>query len=223
MFEKLFKRPSVIARQLAAPVASERASFLAQRAEQGAARDTLVHLARQLLVVVRELDLTSGDSITLAAIETAAERWARQQRRRRRARTLRWSRVFFVQTATAWAELGEGIPNLTLFARCAFGMLGRIDWHHDSLIYLDPPSHHDTRRDLTLYRHELKHEDHERLLKLLLPLDAMVQVSGRRCPLYDDMLADWRRIDFDVMTRRGLAAESLWMNYPEPSILHTID
>ncbi|MGB5833939.1 MAG: site-specific integrase [Thiohalocapsa sp.] len=102
MFEKLFKRPSVIARQLAAPLASERASVLAQRAEQGAARDTLVRLARQLLVVVRELDLTSGDSITLAAIETEAERWARQQRRRRRARTLRWSRVFFVQTATAW-------------------------------------------------------------------------------------------------------------------------
>jgi site-specific recombinase XerD len=102
MFEKLFKRPSAIARQLEAPLASERASFLAQRAEEGAARDTLVRLSRELLVVVRELDLTSSYSITLAAVETAAERWARQQRRRRRARTLRWPRVFFVQTATAW-------------------------------------------------------------------------------------------------------------------------
>ena len=102
MFEKLFKRPSAIARQLEAPLASERASLLAQRAEEGAARDTLVRLSRELLVVVRELDLTSSYSITLAAVETAAERWARQQRRRRRARTLRWPRVFFVQTATAW-------------------------------------------------------------------------------------------------------------------------
>jgi site-specific recombinase XerD len=102
MFEKLFKRPSAIARQLAAPLASERASFLGQRAEEGAARDTLVRLARELLVVVRELDLTSSYLITLAAVEAAAERWANRQRRRRRARTLRWPRVFFVQTATAW-------------------------------------------------------------------------------------------------------------------------
>jgi hypothetical protein len=74
MFEKLFKRPSAIARQLEAPLASERASFLAQRAEEGAARDTLVRLSRELLVVVRELDLTSSYSIPLAAVETAAER-----------------------------------------------------------------------------------------------------------------------------------------------------
>ena len=40
MFDKLFNRPCTIARQLEAPLASERASFLAQRAEDGAAPDT---------------------------------------------------------------------------------------------------------------------------------------------------------------------------------------
>jgi len=102
MFDKLFKRPRTIARQLEAPLASERASFLAQRAEDGAAPDTLVRLARELVVVVRELDLASSHLITPAAVEAAAERWGRQQKRRRRARTLQWSRVFFLQTATAW-------------------------------------------------------------------------------------------------------------------------
>jgi integrase/recombinase XerD len=102
MFETLFKRPCAIARQREAPLASERASFLAQRAEDGAARDTLVRLARELVVVVRQLDLTSSYAIPLATVEAAAERWARQQRRRRRARTLQWSHVFFLQTATAW-------------------------------------------------------------------------------------------------------------------------
>jgi site-specific recombinase XerD len=102
MFDKLFKRPRTIARQLGAPLASERASFLAQRAVAGAAPDTLVRLARELIVVVQELDLTSSHLITLTAVEAAAERWARKQRHRRRARTLQWSRVFFLQTATAW-------------------------------------------------------------------------------------------------------------------------
>ena len=112
MFDKLFKRPCALSRQREAPLASERASFLAQRAEDGVAPNTLVRVARELLVVVRELDLTSSYSIPLAAVETAAERWARQQKRRRRARTLRWSRIFFLQTATAWLRyLGRlGIP-----------------------------------------------------------------------------------------------------------------
>ncbi len=102
MFDKLFKRPCTITRQREAPLAAERASFLAQRAKDGAAPDTLVRLARELLVVVQELDLTSSHLITREAVEAAAERWAKQQRHRNRARKLQWSRVFFVQTATAW-------------------------------------------------------------------------------------------------------------------------
>lgn len=102
MFDKLFKQPCALSRQLEGPLASERASFLAQRAEDGAALDTLVRLARELLVVVQELDLTANHLITPEAIEVAAVRWARQQRRRHRSRTLQWSRIFFMQTATAW-------------------------------------------------------------------------------------------------------------------------
>ncbi len=57
MFVQLFKQPGALSRQRNAPLASERASFLAQRAEDGAATGTLVRLARELLVVVEELDL----------------------------------------------------------------------------------------------------------------------------------------------------------------------
>ncbi len=102
MFEKLFKRPCARSRQCEGPLASERAAFLAQRAEDGAALGTLVRLARELLVVVQELDLNSRHLITFQAIEAAAERWARKQRRWHRSRTLQWSRIFFLQTATAW-------------------------------------------------------------------------------------------------------------------------
>jgi hypothetical protein len=102
MFDKLFKRPSTIARHLNAPLASERASFLSRCAEDGAAPDTLVRIARELVVVVRELDLASGHLVTPAALDAAAEHWAKQQKRRHRAHTLRWSRMLFRQTATAW-------------------------------------------------------------------------------------------------------------------------
>jgi len=96
MFDQLFKQPCALSRQRNAPLASERASFLAQRAEDGAASGTLVRLARELLVVVQELDLANNDVITPLAIEAAADRWARQQKRRHRAQTERWSRIFFL-------------------------------------------------------------------------------------------------------------------------------
>ena len=103
MFDQLFKQPCALSRQRNAPLASERASFLAQRAEDGAAPGTLVRLARELLIVVQELDLTNNDDvITPQAIEAAADRWARRQTRRHRAHTKRWSRTFFRQTATDW-------------------------------------------------------------------------------------------------------------------------
>jgi len=102
MFDQLFKQPCALSRQRNAPLASERASFLAQRAEDGAAPDTLVRLARELLVVVQELDLANNNVITPLAIETAADHWVRHQKRRHRAQTERWSRIFFRQTATNW-------------------------------------------------------------------------------------------------------------------------
>ncbi len=102
MFDQLFKQPCALSRQRNAPLASERASFLVQRAKDGTAPDTLVRLARELLVIVRELDLANSNVITPLAIEAAADRWARQQKRRHRAQSERWSRIFFRQTATGW-------------------------------------------------------------------------------------------------------------------------
>ena len=102
MFDQLFKQPCALSRHRNAPFASERASFLAQRAEEGATPGTLVSLARELLVVVQELDLANSHVITPEAIEVASEHWARQQKRRHRAQTEHWSRIFFRQTAIDW-------------------------------------------------------------------------------------------------------------------------
>lgn len=102
MFDQLFKQPAALARHQDAPFAAERVAYLAACADSGAAHATLVRVARELLVIVRQLDFTGNHRIGQTAIEVAAERWARQQYRRHRSRTLYWSRLTFCQTAVAW-------------------------------------------------------------------------------------------------------------------------
>jgi DNA adenine methylase len=99
---------------------------------------------------------------------------------------------------------------------------GRNYQARDVLVYADPPYLITTRscqRDL--YRHELKsEEEHAELLDLLTGLPCLVMLSGYRSALYDRTLADWRRVDFQGMTRRGPRVESLWCNFPAPAVLH---
>jgi site-specific recombinase XerD len=101
MFETLFKYPAVISRHHEAPLASERKSYLVHRARDGTSLATLQRIARELYVIVREMDLRST-TINHDAIESAAEHWARRQRRRGRVGQLRWSRSLFVQVAQDW-------------------------------------------------------------------------------------------------------------------------
>lgn len=88
------------------------------------------------------------------------------------------------------------------------------------LIYADPPYVRSTRRGGAIYRHEYSDEQHRELLSLLLTVRGAVMISGYRTAMYDDALRRWRRIDFQAMTRGGLATESVWMNYDPPKKLH---
>jgi site-specific recombinase XerD len=61
-----------------------------------------VRIARELLVITQELDLSFGAPIALEQVNAGADRWAHRQRRRRRTHTLRWSRILFLQVAVDW-------------------------------------------------------------------------------------------------------------------------
>jgi len=102
MFETLFHYPAIIDRHRSGPFAEARERFLEHRNSQGSARTTLQRCAQELLVVAERIDLTNGKTVELAAIETAAELWARDQRQRQRADGLRWPRDFFIKTARDW-------------------------------------------------------------------------------------------------------------------------
>jgi DNA adenine methylase len=85
------------------------------------------------------------------------------------------------------------------------------------LVYADPPyiqGAGEVRSGARLYEHEYTREDHARLLLQLDALPCAVMVSGYPSQLYSDMLADWRAIEFQAMTRGGPRTEKLWLNFP---------
>jgi DNA adenine methylase len=102
----------------------------------------------------------------------------------------------------------------------------------DELVYCDPPYMRSLCSSPSRYKFVLDDRDHLELLKLLRGLEGrtaavrfgsapcFVMVSGYWCELYADMLAGWRSITFDAMTRGGLRRECLWFNFPAPSVLH---
>lgn len=83
------------------------------------------------------------------------------------------------------------------------------------LLYVDPPYLAETRTSSARYRHEYTRENHIELINALKKIPAAVMISGYPSELYDSLLANWRSIRFQVMTRGGVRTEQLWMNYPE--------
>lgn len=87
----------------------------------------------------------------------------------------------------------------------------------DTLHYCDPPYVHATR-SLAMhgnhgYSYEMTDDQHRTLAAALHQLNGMVILSGYHCELYDELFADWHRVE-----RAALAdgardrVEVLWMN-----------
>jgi DNA adenine methylase len=114
----------------------------------------------------------------------------------------------FLLTCRRWIDKGDAV-----------GFLQRTDFslHGRALIYADPPYLPETRTSRARYRHEYTADDHRRLIDVLRSVPANVMISGYPSALYDELLAGWRSIQFQVMTRGGPRTEQLWMNFDEGS------
>jgi len=90
---------------------------------------------------------------------------------------------------------------------------------HDSptaLFYVDPPYLHETRDRTSRYAHEMTEADHAAMLKALLGLRGRVILSGYASPLYDDTLAEWRRIEIKAYADgKRDRVEVLWLNFAD--------
>lgn len=127
----------------------------------------------------------------------------------------------FLLTRGRWIEKGMTPPKLNLYHGDAVGFLqrelvgGAFSKHGRVLIYADPPYLPETRTSRARYRHEYTVDDHRRLIDVLRTVPANVMISGYPSALYDELLGDWRSIQFQVMTRGGPRTEQLWMNFAE--------
>jgi len=87
-------------------------------------------------------------------------------------------------------------------------------------VYLDPPYPHSTRTSDKRYAFEMTDDQHLELLTVARSIDALVMVSSYPNELYGRELRGWRTFKFRGFTRGGVRTEQVWMNYPEPKILH---
>lgn len=94
----------------------------------------------------------------------------------------------------------------------------------DALVYCDPPYLGQVRSQVNrvYYGRELLTEvEHKQLLELLLGLRCQVMISGYWSQLYASLLESWRTSSKWTVNRAGhRAQEWLWMNFPQPILLH---
>jgi DNA adenine methylase len=92
-----------------------------------------------------------------------------------------------------------------------FAAWGRV------LIYADPPYVLSTRTAADKHHYgafDYTDADHRRLIACLRQVPASVILSGYPSALYDELLGDWRLIEFQAMTRGGPRTEQLRLNFP---------
>lgn len=92
--------------------------------------------------------------------------------------------------------------------RFDFARAGRV------LVYADPPYVLATRSSKKRYRHDYTDQQHRALIATLRELQCAVILSGYPSELYDQLVGDWRQLEFQVMTRGGPRTEKLWLNFP---------
>lgn len=116
---------------------------------------------------------------------------------------------------------GLHVPDLRIIHGDAISWLEDFQPAGDEFIYCDPPYLFSTRTSGAAYRYELSDRDHARLLATLKRLSCSIAISGYWSGLYARVLATWRTSRFLTTKRNHARAEEwLWMNYPEPIVLH---
>jgi DNA adenine methylase len=127
----------------------------------------------------------------------------------------------------AWWTAIEMLPQIIdrlrrvqIICQPAVEAIERFD-HKEGLIYCDPPYVHSSRShgSTNVYGVEMSDIDHRQLARALRECEAKVVLSGYPSPLYDELYAGWRKVDFDIANHaaggksKARETERLWFNF----------
>ncbi len=112
-------------------------------------------------------------------------------------------------------EIVQRLQRVQIENAHALEVIQRYD-SNETVFYLDPPYVHSARGDSAAYGYEMTDDEHVELATVLHGIQGRAVISGYRCDLYDDLYADWTRID--EMPRlchsvRKPRQESAWLNF----------
>ena len=132
------------------------------------------------------------------------------------------SRAGMAGAVSRWLGAVEGLPQIAqrlqrvqIENAPALEVIERYDTPK-TLFYLDPPYVHGSRGDSSAYGHEMTDEDHRELAYTLNRIEGRAVLSGYRSSLYDELFADWYRVDAPEKlcnSSKEKRTESLWMNF----------
>lgn len=126
-----------------------------------------------------------------------------------------------------WAAYPEQIPRFVerlsgvlIEQWPALELIPRFD-RVDTLFYCDPPYVPESRATGHVYGVEMTAEDHRRCAEVLHSVKGMVVLSGYPSALYDDLYADWERVEIDARAIQNLPrTEVLWLSPACSAALH---
>lgn len=118
-----------------------------------------------------------------------------------------------------WSKLPERILNIVSRLKQAQienrSAVDLISAYHakNVLIYADPPYLLATRRNRKIYSDEMQDGEHMNLLDVLDKHPGPVMLSGYSCPLYNERLKYWNKLERKGFAEKGQARiETLWLN-----------
>jgi DNA adenine methylase len=116
-------------------------------------------------------------------------------------------------------DLSERLQSVYIFNKPAVEVIKAFN-KHNTLLYVDPPYLHSTRKAKKVYeKYEMTEDDHKKLCEVLVTFKGKVLISGYDSELYDSYFQNWHKIFRDIANhssqskKKEFKREVLWMNF----------